>query len=122
MKTIVKIKRVYDPPLKQDGFRILVDRLWPRGLTKEGVLFDAWAKALAPSTALRKWYRHDPALWTDFQKEYGQELKKNKAIPAFVAEYKAKKVITLLYAAKDNEHTHALVLRDFLEKQFSEQD
>ncbi len=122
MKTNIKIKRVYDPPAKQDGFRILVDRLWPRGLTKEGVVFDDWVKALAPSTALRKWYRHDPALWADFQKEYRQELKKNKIIPAFVAAHKGKKVITLLYAGKDNEHTHALVLRDFLEKQFSEQE
>lgn len=122
MKQVVRIRRVYDPPLKKDGFRILVDRLWPRGLTKEGVMFDAWAKALAPSTALRKWYGHNPALWPDFRKQYEQELEKNKAIPAFIEAHRGKKVITLLYAGKDNEHTHALVLRDFLEKQFSELD
>lgn len=119
MKTAIKIKSVYEPPLKKDGCRILVDRLWPRGVTKEEVAFDAWAKQLAPSTGLRKWYGHDPDLWEEFRKRYKLELQKNEAVVPFIETYKSNKMITLLFAAKDKAHVHALVLQEFLEKQFN---
>lgn len=105
-------------PLKKDGCRILVDRLWPRGMTKKEVAYNCWAKNLAPSTDLRKWYNHDPALWTSFQKQYKAELKKNETVRSFIEEYKSNRIITLLYAAKNKAHTHALVLQPFLQRQF----
>ena len=84
----IKIKRVYEPPDKEDGQRILIDRLWPRGLTKEKAKVDEWLKELAPSTELRKWFNHDPEKWKEFQKRYHQELKENK-------DYNDKKILTL---------------------------
>jgi len=118
MKTVVKTKSVYEKPLQKDGCRVLIDRLWPRGLTKERVAYNSWVKDLAPSTSLRKWYGHAPELWEDFQKRYKAELKTNDAVEPFVEEHKDDKVITLLYAAKDREHTHALVLQTYLQHQF----
>ncbi len=105
--------------LKKDVYLVLLDRLWPRGLEKEAAAFDEWAKDLAPTTALRKWFGHDPDLWTEFQKRYKAELKKNEAVPAFVERHEDKKVITLVYGAKDTEHTHALVLQQYLEQQYT---
>ncbi len=119
VKTLVRIRNVYARPLKGDGRRILADRLWPRGLTKEDVAYDTWAKELAPSPGLRKWFGHTPDLWNDFQKYYRAELRKNKAVDSFVYEHKGDKVITLLYAARDKEHTHALVLQEYLQQQFN---
>ncbi len=118
MKPILKIKRVYDQPSKLDGYRILVDRLWPRGVTKEDASLHAWLKSLAPSTSLRKWFNHDPELWQEFIKKYKAELKKNKAILEFLETYGHIKKITLVYAALDKEHTHALVLMEFLEEHY----
>jgi uncharacterized protein YeaO (DUF488 family) len=119
MQPKISIKRVYERPAQKDGYRILVDRLWPRGVTKEDASIDEWAKELAPSVALRKWFGHDPELWADFKKMYIVELKKNKAIDVFVASHKDKNVITLVYAGKDEEHTHALVIQQFLEQAYS---
>ncbi len=121
MKTVVNIKSVYDEPLKNDGCRILIDRLWPRGLTKEEAAFHAWAKNLAPSTELRKWFGHDPERWAEFQKHYKSELRENATVQSFIEEYKGEKKITLLFAGKDRAHTHALVLQDFLGKKFNQQ-
>lgn len=115
---IIKIKRVYEPPLKQDDYRILVDRLWPRGLTREEARIDDWAKLLAPSVSLRKWFGHDPDLWYEFQKKYNTELKRNKNVDLFIESHMNKKGITLLFGAKDINHTHAIVLKDYLEKQY----
>ncbi|MBL7711761.1 MAG: DUF488 family protein [Chitinophagaceae bacterium] len=117
MKPTIRIKRAYEKPLRKDGYRVLVDRLWPRGLAKEAAALDEWAKELAPSVQLRKWYGHDPYLWTEFQKQYRYELKRNKAVEAFMEAHEDKKVITLVYGAKDTEHTHALVLQQYLEEQ-----
>jgi uncharacterized protein YeaO (DUF488 family) len=115
----IKIKRAYDPPARGDGLRVLVDRLWPRGVKKEELELDAWAKELAPSTALRKWFGHDPARWNDFRKRYRAELKVNRpadVMRKLLIEKPRAKTITLLYGAKDREHNDAVVLRDVLER------
>jgi uncharacterized protein YeaO (DUF488 family) len=119
MKPVIKIKRIYEEQLKQDGFRVLVDRLWPRGIKKEEAGFDEWAKDIAPSSALRTWYGHDPLQWPEFQKRYLAELKKNPAVDTFLEQHEDKKKITLVYAAKDVEHAHAIVLQQYLEKRYS---
>jgi uncharacterized protein YeaO (DUF488 family) len=111
----IAVKRVYDPPAAGDGYRVLVDRLWPRGLTKAAAGLDAWAKDLAPSPDLRKEFNHRPERFAEFTHHYLSELSKNPAAATFRAELKRPKV-TLLYGAHDREHNHALVLADFLKK------
>jgi uncharacterized protein YeaO (DUF488 family) len=118
MKPVITIKRVYEEPSAKDGVRVLVDRLWPRGLTKEEARTAEWAKELAPSTELRKWFNHAVPLWGDFEKRYTAELKKNAAVEDFVQAHRHDRQITLLYAAKDTAHNHALVLKEFLEQHF----
>ena len=113
----IKIKRVYEQPDKEDGLRILVDRLWPRGLTKEKANVDLWLKDIAPSTELRKWFGHEPAKWDDFKKKYLLELKENKGMVSLLKEKAKQETITLLYAAKDQEHNEALVLLNYLIKE-----
>lgn len=112
----IKIKRVYEKSGKEDGVRILVDRLWPRGLTKEKAGIDVWLKEIAPSTELRKWFGHDPDKWKEFQKRYRQELRNNKGQVAVLKEHVKKRVVTLVYGAKDEEHNEALVLKELLSK------
>jgi uncharacterized protein YeaO (DUF488 family) len=116
MQPDIKIKRIYEEHLKTDGFRILVDRLWPRGFTKEKAAIDEWAKDLAPSTPLREWFHHNDVKWTDFEKKYLAELKQNAAVGDFIEQHKDKKKITLIFAAKDPEHNHAIVLQQFLQQ------
>jgi uncharacterized protein YeaO (DUF488 family) len=111
----VKIKGVYDKPDKEDGKRILVDRLWPRGLTKEKADIDLWVKEIAPSTELRKWFGHDPVKWNGFQKRYLKELKDNKEKITFLKEQIRRGLVTLVYGAKDEEHNEALVLKKLLD-------
>ncbi len=112
----IRIKRIYDKPDKSDGLRILVDRLWPRGLTREKAKIDLWLKDIAPSTELRKWSGHDPDKWQIFKKRYFAELKKNaSAVESLKKEIKAKDV-TFLYAAKDTLHNNAAALLEFLEE------
>ena len=111
----IRIKRVYEKREKGDGKRILVDRLWPRGLTKEKADIDLWLKEIAPSTALRKWFGHDPGKWQQFQKKYQDELKNNNEQVALLMEQAKTGVITLVYGARDQEHNEALVLKDWLE-------
>src|SRR5580765_7401190 len=108
----IKIKRVYETPDKEDGIRILVDRLWPRGLTKEKAGVDLWLKEIAPSTELRKWFDHDPDKWEEFRKRYEQELKKNKEQVLLLQDQVKRGVVTLVYGAKDEAHNEALVLKD----------
>ncbi len=108
------LKRAYEPPAKTDGVRVLVDRLWPRGVIKAKANIDLWAKNLAPSTELRKWFGHDPEKWPEFQKKYNAELKNNSALSEIRALSRQGNV-TLVYAAKDELHTHALVLKQVLE-------
>ena len=116
MKHELKLKRVYEAPRKDDGTRILVDRLWPRGLTKEKAKVDLWLKAIAPSTELRKWFGHDPKKWPGFRERYQTELK-HHADELKVLKQKAKAgTVTLIYGARDQEHNEALVLKQFLER------
>lgn len=109
----ISIKRAYQPATKSDGKRILIDRLWPRGLTKQDVAADLWLKDVAPSTVLRKWFNHDPSRWAEFQKRYKAELKES---PAFseLKELVSKEHVTLIYGAKDEEHNDAVVLQRLL--------
>jgi uncharacterized protein YeaO (DUF488 family) len=111
----VKTKRIHDKPAKSDGLRILVDRLWPRGIGKAEAGVDRWAKDIAPSHELRKWFAHDPKRWQEFQKRYRAELKENRqAVDELVAWIGRRRNVTLVYAAKDTEHNHAQVLARFL--------
>lgn len=116
MTTIV-LKRIYDAPSPEDGYRVLVDRVWPRGVTKEKADIDVWAKDIAPSTNLRKWFCHDPAKWNDFQKKYREELEANKpAIKELISKAGTRGGhLTLLYGAKDEEHNQAVVLHEFMQ-------
>lgn len=109
-----KIKRVYERPDKEDGVRILVDRLWPRGLTKAKASVDLWLKDVAPSTELRKWFGHDPAKWTEFKTRYRAELRENDEQVKLLKAEIAKGTVTLVYGAKDEEHNEAVVLQEFL--------
>jgi uncharacterized protein YeaO (DUF488 family) len=110
----IQIKRVYEKPDPKDGFRILVDRLWPRGLTKEKAGADLWLKDIAPSTELRKWFNHDPEKWKEFQKKYQKELKENKEAVSVLKEHLKQGPVTLLYAAKDEVHNEADVIKNFV--------
>jgi uncharacterized protein YeaO (DUF488 family) len=111
----VNIKRVYEEPKKSDGKRILVDRLWPRGLRKAEVKVDLWLKEIAPSTALRKWFSHEPSKWEEFKKRYSVELEKNNEQISLLEREVSEGKVTLVYGAKDREHNGAVVLREFLE-------
>ena len=110
----VRIKRVYEEPHIEDGTRILVDRLWPRGLTKEKARIDLWLKDVAPSTELRKWFAHDPGKWAEFQSRYQEELKRNKEQLSLLRQEAAKGTITLVYGAKDKQHNEAVILQRLL--------
>jgi len=114
---MIRIKRVYDPLGDEDGYRILIDRLWPRGLSKEDAYVDLWLKEIAPSTELRKWFQHDPEKWKEFGERYRKELSKEMELLRQIKELeKEHGRVTLLYAGKDEAHTHALVLMKMLNK------
>jgi uncharacterized protein YeaO (DUF488 family) len=111
----IDVKRAYDPPARSDGYRVLVDRIWPRGITKEDLKVDAWLKEVAPSTALRKWFGHDPKKWDEFRRRYARELEPHAtALEQLVQRARAGHV-TLVFAAKDTEHSNAVALREHLE-------
>jgi uncharacterized protein YeaO (DUF488 family) len=112
----IKIKRVYDEAKKADGKRILVDRLWPRGLTKTRAKVDLWLKEISPSTALRRWFGHEPSKWEDFKRRYSAELERNRDQVALLKREIAAGKVTLIYGAKDQEHNAAVVLQEFLER------
>ncbi len=107
----VRLRRIYESP-GEDGLRVLVDRLWPRGIRREGAAIDAWLQNLAPSTALRRWFGHDPARWAAFRRRYLEELAAQSAQLEQLREAARQRPLTLLYAARDPEHHHALVLRE----------
>lgn len=111
----VMMKRAYDPVAKGDGQRVLVDRLWPRGITKAQARVDLWLKEVAPTTELRQWFNHEPEKWPEFQKRYKAELKANPAYAELKAMAKEGD-LTLVYSAKDTQHNQALVLKQLLEK------
>ncbi len=113
---MIKIKRAYEAKERGDGYRILVDRLWPRGLTKEKVAADLWLKNISPSTKLRKWFGHDPKKWGEFKKRYEKEIKNNsEEFDILKKIIKKEKNITLIYGAKDEEHNNAEVIKEMLE-------
>lgn len=112
---MVRIARIYEPPTKNDGWRVLVDRLWPRGVKKETARVNEWMKEIAPSNELRKWFAHKAERWTEFQERYWAELAKKKEFLATLRAMERKHgAITLLFAAKDEEHNQAVVLREIL--------
>jgi uncharacterized protein YeaO (DUF488 family) len=111
----IQLKRVYQAPSKSDGTRILVDRLWPRGLSKEKARVDLWLKEVAPSAELRKWFGHDPGKWPEFKARYKAELKHNTAQLALLKRAVVRGPATLLYGAKDTEHNEAVVLQQLLD-------
>lgn len=115
--TKIQLKRTYDAPAPNDGFRVLVDRIWPRGLSKAQMPHDLWAKQLAPSNELRKWFHENQAeRWPEFRKKYIAELEANPDLPDLIAAIRKHATVTLLFAAKDVEHNQAPVLRDYLQK------
>jgi uncharacterized protein YeaO (DUF488 family) len=114
---MVRVKRVYEKADKQDGWRVLVDRLWPRGVKKEAAHADVWMKEVAPSDALRKWFGHEPAKWVEFQRTYRAELAQKKELLAELRKMaKDHGTLTLLFGAKDQEHNQAVVLAQVLKK------
>jgi uncharacterized protein YeaO (DUF488 family) len=116
MKTAIRIKRVYDEPAPGDGKRILVDRLWPRGLTKEKATIDYWAKDIAPSNELRKWYGHDPAKWDEFRKRYSTELMKNATGVDALIKAMGKGPVSFVYSSTERAINNAEALKLYLEK------
>jgi uncharacterized protein YeaO (DUF488 family) len=112
----IQIRRIYEPPDAADGARVLVDRLWPRGVSKQRAKLKLWLKEIAPSPALRKWFDHDPARWTQFSRRYRAELGANGLAVARLADLLKLGPVTLLYAARDPQHNHALVLAAFMRK------
>ena len=117
-KATLAIKRAYEPPSPADGRRVLVDRLWPRDVSKAHLQLDAWIRDLAPSTELRKWFNHDPARWDEFVRRYRKELQapEQQELLSTLSEQAAHGALTLIYGARDTEHNEALVLRDVLEE------
>ncbi len=114
---MITVKRIYEPPQSSDGFRILVDRVWPRGVSKERAKIAVWLKEIGPSTELREWFSHDPKRWPEFRKRYRQELRaKSELIARIKRLEKEHGVVTLVFSARDEERNQAVVLRDFLAK------
>ncbi len=115
--TEIRIKRAYDPPEPEDGARVLVDRLWPRGLRKEAAALTLWLKDIAPSAALRQWFGHDPSRWDEFVRRYRAELGGNQEAVGRLADLLRQQTVTLLYAAHDQEHNNARALALYLAEQ-----
>ncbi len=112
---MIQLKRAYDRPSAEDGKRFLVERLWPRGMKKTELRIDAWLKDVAPSTALRRWFSHDPDKWTEFRRRYFAELDKNTEAWEQILQAAQRGRITLIYSSHDQQHNNAVALKDFLE-------
>lgn len=112
----VRIRRVYDPPGRSDGCRVLVDRIWPRGVGKEAARLDAWLREVAPSDGLRRWFGHEPEKWPEFRRRYFAELEEKEELVAELAEKARGEGLTLVFGAKDEEHNNAVALKEYLEK------
>ena len=113
-KLDIRLKRAYQPPSPGDGVRVLVDRLWPRGVRKSDAAIDRWAKEIAPSTELRRWFGHDAARWDEFQRRYREELSGEAGLLNELRDIAKKGALTLVYSAHDEAHNQAVVLRDML--------
>jgi uncharacterized protein YeaO (DUF488 family) len=116
---VINLKRAYVPPAPEDGFRVLVERLWPRGLKKEALALDLWLKDIAPSPELRRWFGHDPAKWEEFCRRYWAELSSHPDAVKLLQEKLRQGPVTLVYGSKDGEHNAAVALNKFLEGAFS---
>lgn len=112
----ILVKRVYEPAAKSDGFRVLVDRPWPRGISKLDAKLDLWLPDLGPSTALRQWFNHDPIRWAEFQRRYHAELKEKTALLTTITTQAKTRPVTLLYSAKDDQHNQVISIRSYLLK------
>ena len=112
---VIRIKRAYETPSDDDGYRILVDRLWPRGISKAKAKIDFWPKELAPSTDLRRWYGHDPAKWSGFRSRYFAELDANPELKKELFDYVRKGTVTFIYSSKEQDLNNAAALRDYIE-------
>lgn len=112
----IQLKRVYSEPSTHDGCRVLVDRLWPRGISKEQAQIDYWCKELAPSTDLRRWFAHDPSRWKVFKQRYFAELKNQQVAVDTLCNLARASCVTLIFAAKDTEHNQAVALKEFIEQ------
>jgi uncharacterized protein YeaO (DUF488 family) len=113
---MIQIKRVYEPPVPEDGARFLVERLWPRGIKKETLHPDGWLKEVAPSAELRRWFGHDPARWEEFQRRYAAELESKHEALQPIREASRRGNVTLLYSARDTEHNNARALKAYVER------
>jgi uncharacterized protein YeaO (DUF488 family) len=118
---MIRIKRVYELPGEDDGARFLVERLWPRGMKKEALHMKVWCKDVAPSNDLRRWFKHDPAKWTEFQRRYRAELNDHPSAWRTLLDAASQGNITLLFSAQETEHNSAIVLKSYLEEQLSGQ-
>lgn len=116
---VIQVKRVYDPPVLEDGTRFLVERLWPRGLKKEALRLDGWLKDVAPSDKLRRWFAHDPAKWNEFWHRYFAELDGKPEAWRPILQAACQGNVTLLFSARDTEHNNAVALKAYLEKQLA---
>ena len=116
---VIKLKRAYEVPESRDGFRVLVDRLWPRGVSKSSARLDLWLKEIAPSATLRKWFGHDPSKWTQFRDRYFEELDKNPKAVEQIRKQVRRGMVTLVYGAKDRERNDAVALKEYLESKRS---
>lgn len=111
----IRVKRAYDRPARSDGYRVLVDRIWPRGIAKDDLAIDTWLKDVAPSSGLRKWFGHDPERWERFKERYAGELDERSGIVEELLSRARSGRITLVFGAKDTEHNNAVALKDYLE-------
>jgi uncharacterized protein YeaO (DUF488 family) len=116
---VINLKRAYEKPAPEDGFRVLVERLWPRGLTKEAAAVDRWLKQVAPSPELRRWFAHDPARWEEFRRRYGTELANYPEAVQFLQDKGREGTVTLVYGSRDQKHNAAVALKQFLEARTS---
>lgn len=115
---MIRIKRVYEPPSEDDGYRVLVDGLWPRGVAKEKAKIDLWFREIAPSHRLRKWFSHDPSKWPEFRERYRQELEDKRELVDTIKMLEERYgTVTLLYSARDTRHNNAVVLKEYLDRQ-----
>jgi len=112
----IRVKRAYDPPASNDGYRVLVDRIWPRGVSKEELRADAWERDLAPSSSLRRWFGHDPERWEGFRERYFRELDRQGDVVKPLLERARGGRITLVYGARDTRHNNAVALREYLKQ------
>jgi uncharacterized protein YeaO (DUF488 family) len=113
---MIQIKRVYEPATRTDGARLLVERLWPRGVRKEKLKLDAWLKDVAPSTELRKWFNHDPAKWKEFQRRYWSEIDAHPEVLQPILDAQSKGMVTLLFSSHDEAHNNVVALKAYIER------